>query len=862
MRKHLYNVVVLTMLLSLSFILYGCSSSSGSCNLSLGSSIVQPEGPPEPRDPVASNIVIHVSYRDFEPIVGVLVTSDYPGLIPPGTRTDADGNIPIMPINLPEGTEITFNFEKDGHVINSVTIIIGGSDGVKQPDGSILYEAEAIGFIPFTPDSTVKASSLYYPAFMYSWCNGIVASPDGQYLYMAYDGSHRKIVRVELKSTDGKIPQTRTLKTFTGTTTIPYSLEISPDGKTLYASSGRLLISLDVSNVPETGEITYDEIAGNTTATGSVDGTGTLASFDTIKGMAMSPSDANILYISDVTCIRRVNISTKAVDTIAGSLIDPDYVEGSGTIARFNNLSGLALTENGETLYAIDNSSVAAEKKIRKITLGITATTTTVSTICPTYTNWQFPALTNGYSADLALSEDEKTLYVAGANSRKIRAVDLTTETVTDFVGSGTQAYLDASGLDANIRGAYGLTFGSDYKTLYFIDECPHRLRAVDMNTKEVTTLMGGRCGNRDGDVMPLLPPQNIAISKDKNTIYFTVNDNYRAEYYIARFKQNTTEFKRIAGDGTYVAANNFADDTDGLKAKFKKPTGIALSKNEDVLYVADTRNHRIRTVNTITFEVGTFMGNGTDAINDANKTFGFITAMTISKDGRYLFTAEDNTESPESRTAADVTTATKSVIRMIDINAGTITTIAGGGTRAHLDGNKTTSQLLSVIAMDVSPDNKYLYFTEVENINTIPTGSTTYVYPNATDKRYVRSLSLTTEDTNGIYYVKTIAGNAANMFRNPTGIATSADGGFLIVADLYAIKTVVINNGNVKLIAGNETDCDYKDEVGLDARFGNLGNGIRIGLFDLKLSPDGSTIFISDNGNAMIRRIVAVDAP
>ena len=887
------------MLLSLSFILYGCSS-SGSCNLISGPGMVQPEpDPPEPRDPVASNIIIHVNYRDFEPIVGVLVTSDIPGLIPPGTRTDANGNVPILPIDLPEGTVITLNFEKDGHVIDSVTITIG-PDGVKQSDGSILYEAEATGFIPFTPDSTVKASSLYYPAFMFSWCNGIVASPDGKYLYMAYDHTHNKIVRVELigEVVNGvpQAPQTRTIYTSNDTTQwrSPYSLALSSNGETLYASLGSSIISFDVNtnNMPATGELIPAQIAGAIRTSlvplsdsNSVDGLGAAAGFTYIHGMVISP-DGETLYVSDRTCVRCVDIKTPGdpaygtVTTIAGSLTvggdtsSNDDVDVSGTNARFNQLNDIVVTKDGTTLYVMNNSasgtSVANSpyKKIYKITLGADADSTLVQTICKGYTNWSFTAPTDDLAATpvtverngcgLALSENEDRLYVS---SRRIKYIDLTKNSIPlvadiqNFVGNaGTTAYLDAVGEEANLRGAFGLTFSSDYKTLYFIDQCPHRLRAVDMATTAVTTLMGGRCGNRDADVMPLYPPKNIAISKDKNTIYFTVNDDYTSEYYIARFKQENTEFKRIAGDGTYNATNNFADNTNGLKAKFKKPTGVALSGDETILYVADTRNHRIRTVNTNTFEVGTFMGNGTNDINDVNQTFGFITAMTISKDGKYLFTAEADTESPISRGTA-TTDATVSVIRKIDIANGTITTIAGGNTRVHSDGIGTAAQLLSVIAMDVSPDNNYLYFTEVQNIHTVGSGDGTYFQPRLVENKYVRALSLTN------YNVKTIAGGS-DIFRNPTGIATSADGGFLIIADCYTIKTVTINNGAVKLISGHETLYGYEDEIGLDARFGNTSSGMGTGLFDLKLSPDGSTIFVADNGNAMIRRIVAIDTP
>ena len=862
MCKHLYNIIAFIILIALSFSLYGCSS-SGSCNQSFGSDAAQPVGPIpdphddqiEPRETVKSNIIIQVRYDDGEPIAGVLVTSNITGLIPAGSFTDATGNISMLPVDLPEGTVITLDFYKDGHVIYSVEVTIG-PDGELQPDGSILYHAEALGYVPFAPDIQIRASSLYYPAFMFGWCNGIVASHDGRYLYLAYDGTHRKIVRVELTSADGtQIPQTRTLVTFpqggSSSANIPFSLEISPDNKTLYASVGRTLVTLDVGNVPLTEELTPTVIAGAPGNYARVDEVGTNARFGVIQGLAIN-TEGNVLYISDSTCIRRMNLTTKAVTTIVGNLSTAGTTVGTGDVALLTSANGLALTKDGTTLYAVDNNGTANLKRVIKITLGADAASSTVSQFGTTSGfRWMFPSVGNNDGCDLALSQDENTLYVAASSAYIIRAVALdkhdppASTDITTFIGSGTSAYLDAKGTEANIQGAYGLAFSNDYNTLYFIDGCPHRLRAVDMVTKDVTTLMGGRCGSRDGDVAALLPPKNLAISNDGDTIYFSVNDDYMREYYIAKFIQSTGTFERIAGDGT---RDTYLDNPNGLKAKFRKPQGVALLEDKNILYVADTRNYRIRSIDLTTNAVTTFMGNGTNAIDDNNKTFGFINALTISRDGQYLFTAEEDVETTLTQSP------TQSVIRMIDIESETITTIAGGA-RGHVNAIGNSAQFYSIIAMDASPNGDYLYFTDVANINNIPYSTnpaTVYDEPNTTDERYVNSLSLTN------YYVNTIAGGV-NGFRNPTGITTSEDGKFLFISDWFAIKAVTVETGVVKLMAGSETEIGCEDMIGAEARFGNRGNGMRIGIFDLKLSPDGRAIFVADNGNAMIRKVMTI---
>ena len=69
---------------------------------------------------------------------------------------------------------------------------------------------------------------------------------------------------------------------------------------------------------------------------GYLDGIGTAASFSGPYGMDVS-SDGKSLYVADWLnfCVRKINIETAEVSTLAGSCGSEGFVDGTGTAARF-----------------------------------------------------------------------------------------------------------------------------------------------------------------------------------------------------------------------------------------------------------------------------------------------------------------------------------------------------------------------------------------------------------------------------------------------------------------------------------------------------------------------------------------------
>ena len=101
-------------------------------------------------------------------------------------------------------------------------------------------------------------------------------------------------------------------------------------------------------------------LAGTAGTVGSTDGTGAAARFNLPTGVAMNSTD--LIYVADFGShtLRKVT-SSGVVTTFAGTAGTSGSVDGTGTAARFNKPSGLALDTAGN-LYVADTGNSTVRK--------------------------------------------------------------------------------------------------------------------------------------------------------------------------------------------------------------------------------------------------------------------------------------------------------------------------------------------------------------------------------------------------------------------------------------------------------------------------------------------------------------------
>lgn len=242
--------------------------------------------------------------------------------------------------------------------------------------------------------------------------------------------------------------------------------------------------------VRSTGVVTT--VAGSAGNYGTTDGTGTAARFRNPDGIA---TDGTYLYIADSSnhSIRRLDPSTGAVITIAGTAGSSGSTNGTGTSASLHTPTGLAA--DTVNLFIADFGNHA----IRKYVLASGEVTTLAGSVGAS-------GSTNGtgtaakFSSPYALLLDGTSLFVAEIANHAIRLISTDTGVVETFAGeAGTAAaFQDGTGTGARFNAPSGLVLVNG--SIYVSDNGNHSIRRIVRATKEVITIVGNPSDRTDRD--------------------------------------------------------------------------------------------------------------------------------------------------------------------------------------------------------------------------------------------------------------------------------------------------------------------------------------------------------------------------
>jgi thiol-disulfide isomerase/thioredoxin len=255
---------------------------------------------------------------------------------------------------------------------------------------------------------------------------------------------------------------------------------------------------------------------------------------------------------------------------------------------------------------------------------------------------------------------------------------------------------------------------------------------------------------------------------------------------------------------------------TDGLAtdASFSSPQGLALVG--DTLYVADTGNHAIRSINLASGTVATLAGTGEKGWPPTGGAVGDVSLASpwdLETDGSLLYVANAGTHQ----------------IWVIDLQAGTADPLVGNAMEGTRNGPLADAELAQPSGLELRDGVLYFADSESSSIRSAEVGSdgvTVLVAGGDADL-------FTFGDVDGV-------GNAAR-FQHPLGVAFHGD--TLLVADTYNSKIKAIDpSGAVSTLYGS----DQGWEDGTDPKFHEPGG----------LSVDGDTAWVADTDNHVIRRI------
>ena len=306
-----------------------------------------------------------------------------------------------------------------------------------------------------------------------------------------------------------------------------------------------------------------------------------------------------------------MDASTGIITTFAGS--GQSGVSGDGGLATSVDISpvGVAIESSGNLLIADADS-----KRVRRVNLStnIVATVAGNGEFC--FYGDGGPALAASLCAPQGLTADPSgNLLAYDSNNGRIRRINAETGQITTVAGGGnpadglgddapaTQATFSGSGLAADARGNMFITDWSNF-----------RVRRVDAATGIITTVAGsgGRGGN-SGDGGPatlatLAQPQDVVLDRPANLFIST-------GALIRRVDAGTGLITTYAGAGS--ASGGFTpycgDGGPAINACLFYPRGLAMDAAGN-LFIADSNNNRIRRVDAATQIITTVAGNGVPA--------------------------------------------------------------------------------------------------------------------------------------------------------------------------------------------------------------------------------------------------------
>lgn len=319
---------------------------------------------------------------------------------------------------------------------------------------------------------------------------------------------------------------------------------------------------------------------------------------------------------SAVSRVRRVDARTGIITTVAGNgTLGFSGDDGPATEASLGGVVGLAVDSSGD-LYI----SELLTQRVRKVNLATAIITTVAGNGIPGFSGDGGPATAAQLNFPRGIAVDDNYLYIADSCNHRIRRVDKRTGMITTVAGNGATdgsdnaCYRSVCNPNDPCKGAYGGDDGPaiqaslwspfdvavDRQGIMFIaDTLNFRIRMVD-GAGRITTIAGDdACGDRGDDGQArraqFTIPSAVAVDGMGNLLIADVVIQGGGNNRIRRI----TRSGRNPTIATVVGTGGFGFSGDGgpaTSATMRVPSDIAVMPDGSFVFT-DRFNHRVRRV-------------------------------------------------------------------------------------------------------------------------------------------------------------------------------------------------------------------------------------------------------------------------
>jgi len=254
--------------------------------------------------------------------------------------------------------------------------------------------------------------------------------------------------------------------------------------------------------------------------------------------------------------------------------------------------------EKGDRIFIADSTHhriVITDLKGKKIAIAGTGT--------PGKTDGPFEKAQFDDPQGMVLSADGDTLYVADRRNHMLRALDLKGRTVKLIAGTGLQDQERTEGgpaLGRGLNSPWDLYLDGD--RLFVAMAGHHQIWVMDLKAKTIEPYAGdGREDIKDGPLYAARFAQLSGLASDGKYL-FVADPEVSAVRRVPMNGKGRVE--TLVGTGLF----DFGDkDGDGKDAQLQHAIGVAY--RDGVVYVADTYNNKIKTIELKSGEVKTYLG-------------------------------------------------------------------------------------------------------------------------------------------------------------------------------------------------------------------------------------------------------------
>lgn len=303
-------------------------------------------------------------------------------------------------------------------------------------------------------------------------------------------------------------------------------------------------------------------------------------------GKVLADEAGGRLFIADTNHHRIVvaDLGDGSVLEVIGSG-ERGFADGPAGFARFAQPQGMALS--GDDLYIADTGNHAV--RAADLAAGMVRTIAGDGQQDLEWHNAPGPLEGRRLNSPWDLQLAHGVLFVAMAGNHQIFGIDLEGGYIACHAGSGREDHVDGPLMAAALAQPSGLT--TDGENLFVADSEVSSIRAVALDPRggHVRTVVGKGLfdfGDVDGigQEVRLQHPLGVAFFDGK----LFVADTYNCKIKTIALPSLST--RTLAGSGVAGQRDGVADE-----ALFDEPGGLSCTK--DLVFVADTNNHAIRTV-------------------------------------------------------------------------------------------------------------------------------------------------------------------------------------------------------------------------------------------------------------------------